>query len=264
MDKEQLLERRKKAKVKAKNGNGFGLNLGNAMTMEGEVGGQLNPDWVEWLMGWCVHWSSLEPLSHDDFNKWMARVKRGATQVPFDRLRELRNNEQAPQASQGSESEQQHAGEHRDTLPGLSCEGTRKDGGLGTRQRKGASVCDMREDIPIQPNEAREGLQREMPGGIGQVVGSEKVGEQEQGTDLRTLRNYFSIQATEANNVQCIMREQDGMGAPPWWASEPDGIPRVARGVESRVDRIKAIGNGQVPQVVRLAWTTLYERIQSR
>ena len=25
-------------------------------------GGQLNPDWVEWLMGWPLGWTSLEPL----------------------------------------------------------------------------------------------------------------------------------------------------------------------------------------------------------
>lgn len=71
MDKEQLIERREKAKAKAKNGNGFGLNLGNAMTMEGEVGGQLNPDWVEWLMGWPIGWTSMEPLNPDRFRAWL-------------------------------------------------------------------------------------------------------------------------------------------------------------------------------------------------
>jgi len=41
-----------------------------------------------------------------------------------------------------------------------------------------------------------------------------------------------------------------------WWASEPD-VGRVANGVANRVDRIKAIGNGQVPQVAALAWNIL-------
>ena len=36
-----------------------------------------------------------------------------------------------------------------------------------------------------------------------------------------------------------------------------DGIPRVAKNVASRVDRLKAIGNGQVPACVKLAWETL-------
>ena len=41
-----------------------------------------------------------------------------------------------------------------------------------------------------------------------------------------------------------------------WWDAEPD-VGRVANGVAARVDRLKAIGNGQVPAVVRLAWETL-------
>ena len=41
-----------------------------------------------------------------------------------------------------------------------------------------------------------------------------------------------------------------------WWLSE-SSVDRVADGVADRVDRISAIGNGQVPRVVRLAWETL-------
>ena len=41
-----------------------------------------------------------------------------------------------------------------------------------------------------------------------------------------------------------------------WWSAEPD-VGRVADGVASRVDRLEATGNGQVPAVARLAWETL-------
>jgi DNA (cytosine-5)-methyltransferase 1 len=41
-----------------------------------------------------------------------------------------------------------------------------------------------------------------------------------------------------------------------WWAVEPE-LGRVADGVAHRVDRLGAIGNGQVPAVVRAAWETL-------
>ena len=34
-------------------------------------------------------------------------------------------------------------------------------------------------------------------------------------------------------------------------------IPRVATGIKSRADRLKAIGNGQVPQVAAMAWNIL-------
>ncbi len=41
-----------------------------------------------------------------------------------------------------------------------------------------------------------------------------------------------------------------------WWAAEPD-VGRMAHGVAARVDRLTAIGNGQVPAVAKLAWETL-------
>lgn len=36
-----------------------------------DVIGQLNPDWVEWLMGWPIGWTSLEPLNRESFDLWM-------------------------------------------------------------------------------------------------------------------------------------------------------------------------------------------------
>lgn len=41
-----------------------------------------------------------------------------------------------------------------------------------------------------------------------------------------------------------------------WWSAEPD-VDRVVHGLAHRVDRLRAIGNGQVPAVVKLAWETL-------
>jgi DNA (cytosine-5)-methyltransferase 1 len=41
-----------------------------------------------------------------------------------------------------------------------------------------------------------------------------------------------------------------------WWATEPN-MGRVAHGVAAGVDRLKAIGNGQVSEVARRAWELL-------
>jgi len=41
-----------------------------------------------------------------------------------------------------------------------------------------------------------------------------------------------------------------------WWATEPN-VGRVANGVAARVDRLKAIGNGQVPLCAATAWRLL-------
>lgn len=33
-------------------------------------GGLLNPTWVEWLMGWSLGWTDLQPLETDKFRQW--------------------------------------------------------------------------------------------------------------------------------------------------------------------------------------------------
>lgn len=52
-----------------------------------------------------------------------------------------------------------------------------------------------------------------------------------------------------------IDRPGDG-NHPGWWEVEPD-VGRVVDGVANRMDRLKALGNGQVPAVVRIAWNIL-------
>jgi len=34
-------------------------------------GGQLSPIWTEWLMGWPIGWTDLEPLAMDKFRLWL-------------------------------------------------------------------------------------------------------------------------------------------------------------------------------------------------
>ena len=36
-----------------------------------QVGGSLNPTWVEWLMGWPIGWTACEPLEMDKFLQWL-------------------------------------------------------------------------------------------------------------------------------------------------------------------------------------------------
>jgi len=45
-----------------------------------------------------------------------------------------------------------------------------------------------------------------------------------------------------------------------WWQTEPD-VGRVVNGLAHRVDRLSALGNGQVASVVPLAWNTLIAKI---
>ena len=43
----------------------------NTPTLAAQVGGTLNPTWVEWLMGWPPGWTDLKPLGTDKFQRWL-------------------------------------------------------------------------------------------------------------------------------------------------------------------------------------------------
>ena len=42
-----------------------------ALDSDPNSGGQLNPTWVEWLMGWPLGWTDLKPLETDKFQAWL-------------------------------------------------------------------------------------------------------------------------------------------------------------------------------------------------
>lgn len=49
-------------------------NLPGHLLREGVAsGGQLNPEWVEWLMGWVIGWTGLEALAMDRFQLWLRK-----------------------------------------------------------------------------------------------------------------------------------------------------------------------------------------------
>jgi DNA (cytosine-5)-methyltransferase 1 len=53
------------------------------------------------------------------------------------------------------------------------------------------------------------------------------------------------------------------IGSAQWWQIEPP-LDRVADGMADRVDRLKAIGNGQVPLCAATAWNILKGRLDER
>ena len=82
----------------------------------------------------------------------------------------------------------------------------------------------------------------------------------------RSSEQSETMAHTSGTNVQrrgkpCgIRQERDTPSGTGWWAVEPR-VGRVADGVAARVDRLKAIGNGQVPQVVAAVWRKLSESL---
>jgi DNA (cytosine-5)-methyltransferase 1 len=61
----------------------------------------------------------------------------------------------------------------------------------------------------------------------------------------------------EGRRLSFGAREENAdIGSAGWWLTEPD-VGRVAHGVAARVDRLKAIGNGQVPVVAACSFRGL-------
>jgi hypothetical protein len=57
---------------------GYLLRNFTASSPSAKQGGQLNPDWVELLMGWPKGWTSLEPMSKEHFQQWLDDMHSGA------------------------------------------------------------------------------------------------------------------------------------------------------------------------------------------
>ena len=53
-----------------KSGTGAQERPGHAPHLSSQIGGQLNPDWVEWLMGWPIGWTACEPLETGKSQQW--------------------------------------------------------------------------------------------------------------------------------------------------------------------------------------------------
>ena len=134
---------------------------------------QLNPTWVEWLMGWPIGWTSMEPITELDWRDWETDP---ADDLPPEEWR-------SPAASE----------------PGITTERLR----------------------PIEGGELG-GMNRHFDKDTGRMA---QIG---------------ITQQVKIRDKGC-----------------PGSIPRVATGIKHRVGRLKAIGNGQVPQVAELAWRIL-------
>ena len=65
--------------------------------------------------------------------------------------------------------------------------------------------------------------------------------------------------STQCKGNKCserIVKEYSDIGSASWWQTEPQ-LGRVVDGMVARVDRLKAIGNGQVPLCAATAWRLL-------
>ena len=194
-----------------------------------KIGGQLNPDWVEWLMGWPIGWSSLEPITELIWLDWsvdpadVESIKQWATPNASARLG--RN----PNTGSG-EGLYYQAREAERMWPTPRCNKTtdEKYETWKKRQEKGG-VSTPPLTLAVKMKKWPTPIQ-----GDAHLSSNPEVAQ----------RRIDEGKITLSRDVQCD--------------SQPHGIiPRVAIGIKDRVNRLKAIGNGQVSQCAATAWRIL-------
>ena len=77
------------------------------------------------------------------------------------------------------------------------------------------------------------------------------------------ISNSYCPQRKRMQLAEREQQEYSNIGNSRWWQTEPD-VGRMADGVAAGVDRLKAIGNGQVPLCAATAWELLMERLNGR
>ena len=167
-----------------------------------DIGGQLNPNWVEWLMNWPITWSNLNAIDSKEYQRWKETSTK--TFQKSNQLSEMWWDNDPSQASFGQQPNKQSEQQHCNAVPQMPRDTTR---------------------------------QREMEGSY-------------EGSNLPLLCNDIYLSESEAENVQSGMREQISV-------DETKIVPRTDKNIVARVDRLKAIGNGQVPLCAATAWELL-------
>jgi DNA (cytosine-5)-methyltransferase 1 len=93
------------------------------------------------------------------------------------------------------------------------------------------------------------------------VLGAGRLGAPHDRERIWVLAHNTNMRKHERDKAELeIFARQVAIAGVPspqrWWETEPD-LGRVADGVGNRLDRARAIGNGQIPAVVARAWRML-------
>lgn len=219
-----------------RSGKGAQKREGHAQPLTDVIGGQLNPEWVELLMGFPLGWTSLNHISMIQYCKWLMGFRGdnyeeegSAREV----LRELRQEV-------GAETLQRKAGrfEYVQAPEVLRSELCRNTQGIDEArlQLEGAQASkDELRSVRLQPKTTSS---------------PHRPGQPEQSAGEHT------------DAMQALPRLLAHYGKEAWEnGSWENATPRTAKGVTFRTDRLKAIGNGQVPAVAAAAWHFLSEGI---
>jgi DNA (cytosine-5)-methyltransferase 1 len=127
------------------------------------------------------------------------------------------------------------------------CRSVSKQGENGRKQSLDNALFTGLEGKNYQ-QESPEWIQQEPGQRCNQISNSSSLGLSGQGQYEQSIN---PTQGKEREAVEFVYGR-----SPDFWAIEPN-VGRVADGVAARVDRLKAIGNGQVPLCAATAWRIL-------
>jgi DNA (cytosine-5)-methyltransferase 1 len=169
-------------------------------------------------------------VAHSNSNGWTTRKKSRSLGETVSEQQEGQDN---PLYSEGASS----LPTTEDNVPDSQCLG-RKEGssfrGASQNQESTNNLGDG--SSPFGEGELSDSM-------LNRLQGSRPDGATERQVGLR---------CREGSNEEQNIYGSDSS----WWSVEPD-LGRVAHGVDARVDRLKAIGNGQVPLCAATAWGLL-------
>ena len=128
-------------------------------------------------------------------------------------------------------------------------QGTSQSGEHGTSQDVANTYGGRFEEQWLEEYQELEGSSGDQPDGRSE----RRRGDRQDAHPLGDRLQDCLISRSEEGATR---RPSDGRH-PCWWPPEPDVGRVVSNGMAHRVDRLKAIGNGQVPRVAALAWNIL-------
>jgi hypothetical protein len=213
----------------AKETNAPSEALRNEPTLASLAGGALNPPWVEKMMGWPDEWSSIQPISHVKMCFWFMGMNNGAQGRKNEVMRVLRYGHAAQEIQR--------------EIGGFV--------GISEAAILLAKLCEHahRFDETRLFMACAKALEEEMRGV--RLCESITSAPHRPKQDLQQTQEY-------PDTMQALSRLLAHYGKTAWKdGSWEDAVPRVANGVAARMDRLKAIGNGQVPRVAATAWGLL-------
>jgi hypothetical protein len=230
-------------------------------SLPAQIGAALHPEWVEWLMGWPNNWTSLKSMCKLDLFIW--EIQHAKERSEDEELRAVQWPDDPAEMGQWEirlnirEQEillkkMQSAFSAGDAIPG---KGSRSKARTKDVQTK--ALREMRDGEITEASQGWESVQQfreqyrvlvcQLP-----CCGTHSRGElgEEESSCTQEVSHLWSVIPAEEGSGQALQGEV-------LLRRNGKEISRTSMGLKFRSDRLKAVGNGQVPRCAAAAWHIL-------